>query len=169
MQHFKPMMRTSLSGNSFPIVASHGSAGAMAGWSSLSLTIELRHIIRDIVGSARWQRQLQHCSPTFVFSIWGYQVAISKNMDASCRRKTNNGKRTRKQTRLIRFKRGNVIEIRNGIMFELPHFIQISTTLLTRFLRYRKRSILRELVEVVYNSHSRLFSLSFFTPRLATG
>ena len=27
---------------------------------------------------------------------------VSKNMDASCRRKSNNGKRIRKQTRLIR-------------------------------------------------------------------
>ena len=32
---------------------------------------------------------------------------------------------------------------------ELPHFIQISTTLLTRFPRYWKRSIRLELVEVV--------------------
>ena len=44
---------------------------------------------------------------------------------------------------------------------ELPHFIQISTTLLTRFPRYQKRSILRELVEVVCNTHFRLSSLSF--------
>ena len=101
---------------------------------------------RDIIGSARWQRQLQHCSPTFVFSIWGHpripHSLIKERGPSSCRRKTNNGKRTRKRTRLIRFKRGNAIEIRNGIMFELPHFIQISTTLLTRFPRCRKRSIL---------------------------
>ena len=107
-------------------------------------------------------------SPTFVFGIWGHPMIprVSRNMDASCRRKTNNGtKRTRKRTRLIRFERCNAIEIRNGIMFdfypELPRFIQISTTLLTRFPRYRKRGILRELVEVVCNTHFRLSSLSF--------
>ena len=80
------------------------------------------------------------------------------------RRKTNNSKSTGKQTRLIRFQRGNAIEILNGIMFnfypELPHFIQISTTLLAWFPRYRKWSILRELVEVVCNTHFRLSSLA---------
>ena len=79
------------------------------------------------------------------------------------RRKTNNSKSTGKQTRLIRFQRGNAIEILDGIMFdfypELPHFIQISTTLLAWFPRYRKRSILRELV-VVCNTHFRLSSLA---------
>ena len=38
-------------------------------------------------------------SPTFLFSIWGHPRIphVSKNMDASCRRKSNNGiKRTRK-------------------------------------------------------------------------
>ena len=81
----------------------------------------------------------------------------------SRRRKTNNGKSTRKQTRPIRFQRGNAIEILNGIMFdfypELPHFIQ-STTLLAWFPRYRKRSILWELVEVVCNTHFRLSLLA---------
>ena len=76
-------------------------------------------------------------SPTFLFSVWGHPRIphLSKNMDASCRRKSNNGKRTRKRTRLIRFKCGNAI--RNRIMFNfypgLLHFIQISTTLLASF------------------------------------
>ena len=91
---------------------------------------------------------------------------VSKNMNASCRRKSN-GKGTRKQTRPIRFKRGNAIKIHNEIMFDfylgLPHFIQISTTLLAKFPQYHKRSILRELVEVVCNTHFRLSLLSFYT------
>ena len=43
-------------------------------------------------------------SPTFLFSVLGHPriPRVSKNMDASCRRKSNNGKRTRKQTRPIR-------------------------------------------------------------------
>ena len=53
-------------------------------------------------------------------------------------RKSNNGKKTRKQTRPILFERGNAI--RNGIMFNfypgllaVLHFIPISTTLLASF------------------------------------
>ena len=70
--------------------------------------IKLRHIcdmaetslvVRDGNGNC-------NCSPTFLFSIWGHPriPRVSKNMDASCRRKrkSNNGKRTRKWTRLIR-------------------------------------------------------------------
>ena len=74
----------------------------------------------------------RNSSPTFLFSICGHLriPRVSKNMDASCRRKSNNGKRTRKQTRPIRFERGNAI--RKGIMFNfypgLLYFIQISTT-----------------------------------------
>ena len=59
---------------------------------------------------------------------------VSKNMDASCRRKSN-GKRTGKRTRPICFERGNAVC--NGIMFNfyqgllaVLHFIPISTTLL---------------------------------------
>ena len=118
--------------------------------------VETFLVLRDSNGN-------RNSSPMFFFSVWHHLriPRVSKNMDASCRRKTNNGKRTRKRTRLIRFKRGNAIKIRNGIMLKLPYFIQISTTLLTRFPRYRKRSILRELVEVGYNTHFRLFSLPF--------
>ena len=70
-------------------------------------------------------------------ALWSSEdtTCIKKNMDASCSRKSNNGKRTRKQTRPIRFEHGNAI--RNGIMFNfypgLLHFIQISTTLLASF------------------------------------
>ena len=109
-------------------------------------------------------------SPMFFFSVWGHPriLRVSKNMDASCRRKSNNGKRTRKQTQPIRFECCNEIKIRNGIMFNFypgpPHFIQISsTTLLARFPRYRKRSILRELVEALCNTHFHPSSLLFYT------
>ena len=160
----------SLSGNLFPIT--NQLAPSVDGHRCLSpLMCKAKAHLQygqDIIGSVRLQQQPQqqsHVSFSASGVIRGYHVPISKNMDASCRRKTNNGKRTRKRTRLIRFERGNVIEIRNGIMFdfypELPHFIQMSTTLLTRFPRYRKRSILWELVEVVYNNHFSLFSLSF--------
>ena len=76
-------------------------------------------------------------SPTFLFSVCGHprMPHVSKNMDASCRRKSNNGKRTRKQAQPIRFECGNPIH--NEIMFNfypgLLHFIQISTTLLASF------------------------------------
>ena len=76
-------------------------------------------------------------SPTFLFSICSHPriPRVSMNMDTSCRRKSNNGKRTRKRTRPIRFECSNAI--RNGIMFDfypgLLHFIQISTTLLASF------------------------------------
>ena len=38
--------------------------------------------------------------PMFLFSIWGHLRIphVSKNIDASCRRKGKNGKRTRKRT-----------------------------------------------------------------------
>ena len=119
-------------------------------------------VVRDDNGNC-------NSSPTFLFSVWGHPriPCVSKNMDTSCRRKSNNGKRTRKRTRPIHFERGNTIEICNGIMFDfypgLPHFIQISTTLLARFPRYRKRSILRELVEVLCNAHFRLSCYLFYT------
>ena len=110
----------------------------------------------------------RNSSPMFLFSVWDHPriPRVSKNMDTSCRRKSNKGKRTRKRTRPICFKRGNAIEIHNGIMFDfypgLPHLIQISTTLLARFPRYLKWSILRELV-IVCNTHFHLSSLSFYT------
>ena len=103
-------------------------------------------------------------SPTFLFRIWGHprMPRISKNMEASCRRKSNNGKRTRKRTRPIRIEHDNAIEIRNEIMFDfypgLLHLIQVSTILLAKFPQYRKQSILREFVEV---PHFHLSSLSF--------
>ena len=117
-------------------------------------------VVRDDNGNC-------NSNPTFLFSVWGHPRIphVSKNMDTSCRRKSNNGKRTRKRTQPIHFKRGNTIEIRNRIMFDfypgLPHFIQISTTLLARFPLYRKWGILRELVEVLCNARFRRSSLSF--------
>ena len=43
MQHFKPVISNdaSLSGNSFPVVASHRLAGSKSGWSSLSVTVDV--------------------------------------------------------------------------------------------------------------------------------
>ena len=43
MQHFKPVISNdaSLSGNPFPIVASHGLAGSKTGQSSLPVTIDV--------------------------------------------------------------------------------------------------------------------------------
>ena len=117
-------------------------------------------VVRD--GNDNW-----NSSPTFVFSIWGHlRIRVSKNVDASCRRKSNNGKRTRKWTRPIRFECSNAIKIHNRIMFDfypgLPHFIKISTTLYTSLVS----TILEaehpsELVEVVCNTHFCLSSLSF--------
>ena len=67
--------------------------------------IKLRHIhdmaetslvVRDGNGN-------RSSSPTFLFSVLGHPriPCVSKNMDASCRRISNNGKRTRKRTRPI--------------------------------------------------------------------
>ena len=117
----------------------------------------------------------RNSSPTFVFSIWGHlRIRVSKNVDASCRRKSNNGKRTRKWTRPIRFECGNAIKIHNGIMFDfypgLPHFIKISTTLYT--------SLVSTILEAEHPSGACWSSLQysfslvfaiFFTPHLATG
>ena len=67
--------------------------------------IKLRHIhdmaetsliVRDGNGN-------RNSSPTFLFSVWGHLriPRVSKNTDSSCRRKSNNGKRTRKCTQPI--------------------------------------------------------------------
>ena len=96
---------------------------------------KLRHI-RDMAETSLVVRDgNSNCnsSPTFCFSVLGHPSIprASKNMDATCRRKSNNGKRTRKRTRPIHFQRGNASEIRNRILFGfysgLLHFIQIST------------------------------------------
>ena len=72
--------------------------------------VETFLVLRDSNGN-------RNSSPMFFFSVWHHLriPRVSKNMDASCRRKTNNGKRTRKQTQSNRFERGNAIH--NGIMF----------------------------------------------------
>jgi len=80
MQHFKLVISNgaSLSGNSFPIVASHGLVGSKSGWSSghrcLSpLMYKAKAHSRygqDIVGSARWQRQLQQQSYNPFQCLW---------------------------------------------------------------------------------------------------
>ena len=170
MQHFKPIISNdaSLSGNSFSIVASHGQEMWTVIVACHHWCIKLRHIcdtaetllvVRD-GNSNRAVPRLFSASGL----IQGYHVY--QRIWTPHRRKTNNGKRSRKRTWPICFQRGNAIEILNGIMIdfypELPHFIQISTTLLAWFPRYRKQSILRELVEVVCNTHICL-------PSFATG
>ena len=101
--------------------------------------IKLRHI-RDMAETslvARDGNDNRNSSPWFFFRVCGHPriPRVSKNMDASCRRKSNNGKRTRKQTWPIRFERGNAICIEILLNFYpgLLHFIQISTTLLASF------------------------------------
>ena len=81
--------------------------------------IKLRHI-RDMAETSLVVRDgngNRNSSPTFLFSVCGHPriPRVSKNMDASCRRKSNDCKRTRKRTRPIRFEHGNAM--RNGIMF----------------------------------------------------
>ena len=82
--------------------------------------IKLRHICNMAMTSfvVRDDNGNRNSSPMFLFSVWGHLriPRVSKNMDASCRRKSKNGKRTRKRTWPIRFEHGNPIEIRNGIM-----------------------------------------------------
>ena len=66
------------------------------------LFIKLRHIcdIAETSLVARDNNSNHNSTPTFLFSIWGHPriPLVSKNMNASCRRKSNNGKRTRKWT-----------------------------------------------------------------------
>ena len=80
MQHFKPVISNdaSLSRNSFPIVASHELAGSKSGWSSGHRCLSLlmykakarSRYGRDIVGSVRWQLQLQQQSYNPFQSLW---------------------------------------------------------------------------------------------------
>ena len=61
MQHFKPVVSNdvSLSGNSFPIVGSHG-LWLQSGQSLLIYKAKAHSRYgRDMVGSESWQRQLQ--------------------------------------------------------------------------------------------------------------
>ena len=67
--------------------------------------IKLRHICNMamtlfVVRAGNGNR---NSSPTFLFSVWGHLriPRVSKNTDSSCRRKSNNGKRTRKCTQPI--------------------------------------------------------------------
>ena len=67
--------------------------------------IKLRHI-HDMAETSLVMRDgngNQNSSPTFLCSAWGHLRIphVSKNMGTSYRRKSNNGKRTRKQTQLI--------------------------------------------------------------------
>ena len=55
-------------------------------------------VVRDVV--VRDGNGNCNSSPAFLFSVWGHPRVphVSKNMDTSCRRKSNNSKRTRKRT-----------------------------------------------------------------------
>ena len=80
--------------------------------------VKLRHF-RDMVETSLVVRDgngNRNSSPTFVFNVWGHRgYHVCQRIWTPRRRKTNNGKSTRKRTRPIRFQRGNV---RNGIMFD---------------------------------------------------
>ena len=56
---------------------------------------------RDIVGSERCNGNC-NSSPMFLFSVWGHLriPRVSKNMDVSCNRKSNNGKRENQETNM---------------------------------------------------------------------
>ena len=110
-------------------------------------------------------------SLTFIFIVWGHPriPRVSKKMDASCRRKSNNGKRIRKRTRPIRsivLEDETLCTVSGESLVFLgrpgPLFVRLlHWWFSTRFPRYQKRSILQELVEVVCNTHFQLSSLSF--------
>ena len=99
----------SLSGNSIPIVASQISW--LQKWTVIVAChhwcIRLRHI-RDMTETLlEWEMATATATAVphmFLFSVWGHPriTRVSKNMGASYRRKSNNGKRTRKRTRPIR-------------------------------------------------------------------
>ena len=108
-------------------------------------------------------------SPTFLFSVWVHPriPRVSKNMDASCMRKSN-GQRIRKRTWPIHSSSVREQNVVHSLRW-VARFSWSSTTSLcslrwwfsARFPQYRKWSILRELVEVVCNTHFRLSLLSF--------
>ena len=93
------------SANSFPIVASHRLAGSKSarhrGLSPLMYKAKAHSRMAET--SLVVREGNRNSSPTFLFSVWAHPriPCVSKNMDASCRRKSNNGKRTMKQTRPI--------------------------------------------------------------------
>ena len=170
MQHFKTVVSNDalLSGNSFPIVASRGlSISWLQKWMVIVAChhwcIKLRHI-RDMPETLLVVRDgngNRNSSLTFLFTIWDHPriPRVSKNMDASCRRKSNNGKRTRKQTWPIcsSSARGrNVVH---------------SWTLATGNIRFNSGSALGFHDIGGGASFGSLFSpvfTIFFTPRLAT-
>ena len=106
-------------------------------------------------------------SPTFLFSVCGHPRIphVSKNMDASCRRKSNNGKRTRKRTQLTRFEHGNAI---CNVQF-LPR-----TATLHRNIYYTTSWLFHDIGSgASFGSLLNQFAILIFaclcSPRLATG
>ena len=105
-------------------------------------------------------------SPTFYFSVWGHPriPRVSKNMNALCRRKSNNGKKTNttdSQQRCLRMKRCAQLDNFSSQVIQDLFLFWLLWWFSARFPQYRKRSILRELVEVVCNTHFLLSSVSF--------
>ena len=62
--------------------------------------IKLRPDVAKTLLVVRDGNRNRNSSSTFLFSVWAHPriSCVSKNMNASCRRKSNNGKRTRKWT-----------------------------------------------------------------------
>ena len=139
MQHFQPLISNdaSLSGNSFPIVTSHGLAGSKSHHCLSPLKYKAKahsRYGRNIVGSERWQRQPQQQSHVLFQCLGSSEDTTdeSKNMDATCKRKSSNVKRTRKRTRLIHVGGGTPIEIHSRIISTqdrcISHNIYYSTS-----------------------------------------
>ena len=112
----------------------------------------------------------RNSNPMFLFTVWSDPRIphVSKNMDVSCRRESNNGKRTRKWIRSIHSNAVMQSKYTTDVWFlsgtATFHTITISTTLLARFPWYWERSILRTSFhpfELVCNTHFRLSLLSF--------
>ena len=177
MQHFKTVVSNDalLSGNSFPIVASRGlSISWLQKWMVIVAChhwcIKLRHIrdmpetllvVRDGNGNC-------NSSLTFLFTIWDHPriPRVSKNMNALGRRKSNNGKRTRKRTRPICSSGARGWNVVNSWKLFIPRSSRTSLCSLcwwfsTRFPQYQKRNILRGACWSSLQYSSCLSSLSF--------
>ena len=107
-----------------------------------------------------------------LFSIWDHPriPCVSKNMDASCRRKATTAVREPGNEH----DRFTVAELEDETLCTVSDdsvvflgcpgpFCLLRWWFSARFPRYRKQSILRELVEVVCNTHFCLSSLSILS------
>ena len=155
MQHFTPVISndaSSLSGNLFPIVVSHRLAGSKSGWSSLPVTVDVAIKLRNIRDVAETSLVMRdgngnhNSHPMFLFSIWCHPriPRVSKNMDASC---------IEEKATMVR-EPGNEHDRFAVAVLEDKTLCTVGQWWFSaRFPRYQKRSILRELVEVVHISN----------------